>query len=141
MARKTRKIVDSEIYAKAKKLINSERFSNEEIAGILDVSASAVSRIDRSISLEDMRKKSREANQRSVDKKVTREVSIGSYEEAVEEIIAKQTESTPVPSVPVQEDKTDTLTLQRIAEALERLADAWEQQPQPAKRGLFKGAK
>ena len=142
--RKPRKVLDEKGFRHGKQLLSAGAFSSSEIADILGVSTSTVGRIRTAETLTEMKQKNAETTRRSYAKRHAAE-QMPAFEQ--EETQSEQPSSEPQPSgkpAVSQKSEADLIaentmyTLERIANAVERLADAWEKSPEK-KKGIFRG--
>ena len=138
--RKTRKVLNEKTFQQGKRLLSAEQFSSSEIADILGVSISTAGRIRMSETLTEMRERNAETVRRSYAKKHAAK-EMPKFEEQSEQPSSEpqQENAKPAVSQPTQSEliQQETLyTLQRIANQMERLADAWEKSPEK-KKGIF----
>ena len=125
-----------------KQLLSAGAFSTSQIADILGVSTSTVGRIRTAESLKDMRAKNAETTRRSYAKKhAAEQMPAFEQEETPSEQPSNEPQASGKPAVS-QKTEADLIaentmyTLERIANAMERLADAWEKSPEK-KKGIF----
>jgi DNA repair protein RadC len=139
--RKPRKMMSEELFNRVKSLIALDAMSHEDIGKLKNIglSQASVSRVAHYSSFTEMRDEQRRLNKESLERVKARkatlqnEISDANKKEQIENEETINIKDNAADKV--ETELTATYELNRIANALERLADAWEAQPK--KRSLF----
>jgi hypothetical protein len=139
--RKTRKVITQELYDTVKKLDSLGEASLSDMARMLGISTSSVSRIVGSESLEAMHEKNNRhyyARKHAEKQEVEMPKFESTGDEQSNEPVPKENTKSVAPVFDMQEMAMVNImeSLNRVAVAMERMADAWEAQPKK-KKGLF----
>ena len=138
--RKARKQMTEEMFQQAKLLLSVGKLSQMEIGEIIGVSDSTISRVNAADSLKQMREQHLEMKRKNLEMKQAKD-NLPKFEEQPEQKEESSTNNTPAVKQETESEmvaKNTMFQLSRIADAMERLADAWEKSPEK-KKGIFRG--